>query len=415
MEREILHVNTDDFYASVLRLRDPALRSKAVVVAGPSPRGVVISSSYEARRDGVERGMTVSAARRICSGGAFLAPDWRLFRRASRALFAVLGRFSPVVEHASLDEGYVDYTGCGRLFGHVLDAGSRIKGEILRETGLRVSLGVASNKLVSHVASRTAKCSHVVDVYPGCERDFLAPLPIRRFPAVGVKRACVLGELGIRVVGDILLFPEELFSFCFGPWGLRLYRGAMGEDHASVRPQPDRTRRFSVEVLLQPDSVRRRLLDSFLYRLSERLGERLRSERYRAGALILELRYADGVAVSGREGLSRPSSDDSVLFEAAEKAFARLFRRRVRVRFLLLSAAAVEHEPVQLELFTHERSAHGERMLRLHGALDHLRSRLPEGVAPVFGRGLPALRAGGSFSGTGASSPLNGGSQDPAS
>ena len=130
MERRILHINTDDFYASVCRLRDPALRGRAVVVAGPPPRGMVVSASYEARGEGVERGMTVSSARRLCSGGAFVPPDWRLFRRASRAVFGVLGRYSPLVEQASLDEGYIDYTGCGRLFGHVLDAGTRIKSEI---------------------------------------------------------------------------------------------------------------------------------------------------------------------------------------------------------------------------------------------------------------------------------------------
>ena len=393
MERKILHVNTDDFYASVLRLRDPALREKAVVVAGPSSRGMVLSSSYEARRDGVRRGMTVSSARRLCPSGVFLPPDWGLFRRASRVLFGILRRYSPLVETASLDEGYIDYTGCGRLFGGVLDAGSRIKKEVLWETGLQVSLGIASNKLVSHVASRTAKCAHLVDVYPGYERSFLCPVPIERFPVVGGRRTQMLRELGISRVGDVLLFTEEVLYFCFGSWGSRLYRGAMGEDFTPVRLHPARDERFTVEEFLQPDRVNRRFLESVLYRLAERIGEKLRSERSRAGSVLLEVRYADGMMVRGTGRLPSPASDDSLLFGAAVETFARIFTRRVRVRRLLLSAGRIEPEPLQLELFVDGCAAGAERIHRLRTALDRLRATFPEGVAPAFGRALPAVRA----------------------
>ena len=162
MNREILHINTDDFYASALRLRDPALRTKAVVVSGPAPRGMVMSASYEARGDGVRRGMTVSSAMRLCPGGVFVPPDWDLFRSVSGSIFSIVRRYSPVVESGSLDEGYVDYTGCDRLFGRAMDAGRAIKRDVRAETGLEVSLGVASSKLVSHVASREAKRAHMV-------------------------------------------------------------------------------------------------------------------------------------------------------------------------------------------------------------------------------------------------------------
>ena len=299
MQREILHINTDDFYASLLRLRDPSLRARAVIVAGPPPRGMVLSASYEARGEGVSRGMTVSAARRLCARGAFLPPDWELFRRASGAIFGVLRRYSPLVEPAALDEGYIDYTGCRRLFGHALDTGSAIKTEIARETGLAVSVGVASNKLVSHVASRTAKRAYIVDVYAGYERSFLAPIPIGRVPLVDRGRAALLAELGIARVGDVLLFTEEIFAHCFGPWGERLYRGAAGEDDTPVRSRPAPEERMRTEEVLEPDRVSRQRLEASLYRLAEGTGERLRSERLLARSLVLELRYADGAEVTG--------------------------------------------------------------------------------------------------------------------
>ena len=405
MEREILHVNTDDFYASVLRLRDPALRKRAVVVVGASPRGMVFSASYEARRDGVTRGMTASAAMRLSSRATFLPPDWGLFRRASSAIFGVLRRYSPTVESASLDEGYLDYTGCSRLFGPALDAGRRIKDEIARETGLAVSLGVASNKLVSHVASRTAKCANLVDVYAGYERSFVAPVAVDRFPLVGEKRAPALHDLGVVRVGDVLLFTEEIFAFCFGSWGRRLYRGALGEDTAPVRVRPEIDERFTVEEILEPDRVERRFLEGALYRLAERLGERLRAERSLAGAVGLEVRYADGMAAKGTGrpgssteggagGVSReaeaPASDDRSIYEAAREIFARTYVRRVRVRSLVLSAERIAPAPLQLELFAGDREAAVERRGKLYAALDRLRSAYPGRAAPAFGRALAA-------------------------
>ncbi len=388
MKREILHVNTDDFYASVLRLRDPTLREKALVVAGPPPRGVVFSSSYEARGEGVKRGMMVSTARRLCARAIFLAPDWDLFRKVSDSIFGLLRRYSPLVENAALDEGYIDYTGCHRLFGHVLDTGTVIKKEILRETGLQVSLGVASNKLVSHVASRTAKRAHLVDVYPGYERLFLGPVPIERFPLVGERRAPVLRELGIERVGDVPPFTEEILSICFGSWGRSLYRGALGEDSTPVRCRPPRDRRFIVEEVLQPDCVHRDVLESVLYRLAERLGERLRGERSRAGSVRLEIRYADGPVNAGMGKLRHTASDDSLLFGAAVETLGRIFTRRVRVRRLILSAGRLEPEPLQLGLFL-DRGARGqEKMHRLHTTLDRLRAAFPDGVAPAFGKAL---------------------------
>ena len=126
--RHILHVNTDDFFASVLRVRDPRLRGKAVVVAMDSPRGVVFSASYEARGEGIRRGMSVSVARRLAPRAVFVPPDWPLFRKVSSAIFSVLQRYSPLVERDGLDEGFVDYTGCDRLFGPVVDVGGNIFG-----------------------------------------------------------------------------------------------------------------------------------------------------------------------------------------------------------------------------------------------------------------------------------------------
>ncbi len=396
MNREILHINTDDFYASVLRLRDPALRSKAVVVSGPAPRGMVISASYEARGDGVRRGMTVSSAMRLCPDGVFMPPDWDLFRSVSNSIFSVIGRYSPVVESVSLDEGYVDYTGCDRLFGHALDAGRAIKRDVHAATGLDVSLGIAASKLVSHVASREAKRAHMVDIYPGCERYFLSPVPIERFPIVSERHVPVLHELGIATVGDVLRFDEELLAFCFGSWGRKLHLGARGMDAAKVRAGSTGDGEFVVKKVLEPDAVDRRLLESYLYVLAEKLGGKLRAERSLAGSLRFGMRYADEVTAHGQMRPAAPTSDDAILFDSAGMLFDRLFGRRVRVRALSLAALSVEPEPLQLDLFPDPALKAALKVRRVQSALDRLRSSMPSGVAPSFGRALAARRSGAS-------------------
>jgi DNA polymerase-4 len=393
MNREILHINTDDFYASALRLRDPALRSKAVVVSGPAPRGMVISASYEARGDGVRRGMTVSSAMRLCPGGVFVPPDWDLFRDVSRSIFSVIGKYSPVVESVSLDEGYADYTGCGRLFGSALDAGRSIKREVRETAGLDVSLGIASSKLVSHVASREAKRAHMVDVYPGCERYFLSPVPIERFPIVSERHVPMLRELGIESVGDVLRFDEDLLGFCFGSWGRRLHLGARGMDAARVRGGGAGNGEFLVRKVLEPDAVDRRLLESYIYVLAEELGGRLRAERSLAGELRLELRYADEVVSHGQARPAAPTSDDALLFDSAGMLFDRIYGRRVRVRAVSLAAPSVEPEPLQLDLFPGPEQRAAMKARRVQSALDRLRAAMPAGVAPSFGKALAARRA----------------------
>lgn len=390
LEREILHVNTDDFYASVLRLRDATLRGKAIIVAGTSARAVVFSASYEARSEGVVRGMALSAARGLCRRALIVPPDWALFRRASAVVFGVLGRYSPLVEVSSLDEGYVDYTGCEKLFGPPLEAGRRMKLEISRETGLDVSLGIASNKLVSHVASRFAKRANIVDVYCGYERSFLAPLPVERFPLVGERRAPFLRELGIRVVGDIALFAREILVACFGSWGERLHRGALGKDSTPVKARPVSDERFIVEETLEPDRVDTHFLDAVLYRLAEKLGERLRAERSLAGALELEIRYSDGFIARGVGKPGKPAAEDCRLYEAASKVLSRIYVRRVRVRKIVLSGRRIEPMPLQYDLFAGGAES-VERLHRLYAALDGLRAAYPGRVAPAFGRALAAI------------------------
>ncbi len=393
----ILHINTDDFFASVLRVSDPVYRRRPVIVGHLASRGGVVSASYEARAEGVRPGMTMGQARRACPGASLVHVDWDLFARASTTLFGVLERFSPLVERASLDEGFLDYTGCQFLFGSAVDAAARIKGEVHEATGLDVSVGLAANKLVSKVASGTAKCARLVDVFNGYEQTFLSPLAIGRLPGVGARLETALRDMAVLQIGDVTRFSEELLRSVFGPaTGRRLHQRALGVDRAPVRPagSGDDRQRWREEETLNPDSVDLGRLTGVLHRLSGRLGTRLRREKMAARRFTVFVRYSDQVRAQ-RGGYSADPTDlDGRIHELALEAFHGLFTRRVRVRRVALAATCLEGN-WQLPLFAEQYRSRAEAvrtapsttcsdaMRRLYEAVDGLRGKHGMGVVQM--------------------------------
>ncbi len=400
----VLHINTDDFFASVLRVSDPAYRRRPVIVGHLASRGGVVSASYEARAEGIRPGMTMAQARRACPSASLVHVDWDLYARASSSLFGVLERFSPLVERASLDEGFLDYTGCQFLFGRPVDAAARIKREVCEATGLGVSVGLAANKLVSKVASGTAKCARLVDVFTGYEQSFLAPLAIGRLPGVGQKLGTALRDMAVHRIGDVTRFPEDLLQSVFGPaTGRKLHQRARGEDRTPVRPAAGGNgarSRWREEETLNPDSVDRRHLTEVLHRLAGRLGTRLRQEKLAARRFTVLVQYSDQVRAQRGCYTGEPTDLDGRIFEQSLEAFHGLFTRRVRVRQLALAASCLEGN-WQLPLFaagyrsraeavrTAPSTTHSSAMRRLYEAVDGLRGKHGMGVVRVGVHGEP--------------------------
>src|SRR4051794_28255709 len=185
MNRLICHLDMDAFFVSVEELFDPSLNGKPVIVGGKrDQRGVVAAASYAARRFGVHSAMPLRTAARLCPHGIFVEGSPHRYREYSKKILAVLSRFSPQVEMASIDEAYLDLTGTERLWGPPLKTGHALHETISAETSLRCSLGVASSRLVAKVSSDQAKPNGVLHVLPGQESRFLAPLDIRKIPGI---------------------------------------------------------------------------------------------------------------------------------------------------------------------------------------------------------------------------------------
>src|ERR1700690_3928285 len=212
----ILHVDMDAFFVSVELLDRPELRGKPVVVAGqPDQRGIVSAASYEARKYGIQSATPLRTAKRLCPHAIFLEPRHHLYSQWSDRVAAILGKYSPVVEMASVDEAYLDLAGTERVFGPPLAAAHALLREITKTTGLPCSAGLARTRLVAKVASDQAKPRGLLWVPAGAEADFLAPLGVRRIPGIGNVTEAALQKLGIERVGQLAAMAQEQLEELF--------------------------------------------------------------------------------------------------------------------------------------------------------------------------------------------------------
>jgi DNA polymerase-4 len=379
--RTIGHVDLDAFFAAVEQRDDPSLRGKPVIVGGSARRGVVASCSYEARRHGVKNAMPMAAALRLCPAAIVVRHHMDRYAEASRAFFAILGDFSPDVEPLSFDEGFLDLTGSERLLGEPRAIGAAIKQRVRAELSLVASVGVAPTKLAAKIASDIDKPDGL-RVVPAAELlGFLHPLPVWRLWGVGDKTRSRLGELGIDTIGGVARYPEKALVARLGDAaGHHLAALARGED-----ARPVETERIPVSMghreTFDDDVPDRAELLGVVLQQADSVAARLRRGGFRAGAVVLTIRYDDFATLTRRSALPDASSDGSVLARLALDLLARVeigdrSGRRVRLVGVAATELSARDAPRQLTL-DENRRARGER---LGDVLDKVHDRFGTGA-----------------------------------
>lgn len=373
--RIILHADMDAFYAAIEQRDDPALRGKPVIVGGEGKRGVVSTCSYEARKFGVHSAMPGAEAKRRCPDGIFVPPRIEVYAAVSSQVMAVFRSVTPVVEPLSLDEAFLDVTGSQALFGDGPTIAARIRREVLAATGLTVSIGVATSKFVAKVASDLDKPDGLVVVPRGREREFLAPLPIKRLWGAGKVTQQRLEAQGFRRIGDIQRCSREEFERRIGGhaaehfWSL-----AHAQDPRAVEAEREaksvgNERTFGDDVE-DPDLCRSELLA-----MSERVGRRLRKAGLRGRVVRLKLRFPPFETLSRQVTLDAPTDDDLTIYRAVAGLFDQAHSDRP-VRLLGVTVASLgDGEPADGE------AADGARQLELFGPGDGL----PPSGTPIAG------------------------------
>ncbi|MDX6664735.1 MAG: polymerase [Solirubrobacteraceae bacterium] len=339
MDRCIAHLDIDAFYASVELLRRPELKGLPVIVSGSSPRAVVTTASYEARRFGIGSAMPTSRARRLCPDAVVIAPDFTAYREASDRVMGLVRETVEVVEQAGLDEAYLDLTG---LYSPRA-AMRRLITAIRAQTGLTASVGIGPNKLVAKVCSDAEKPSGFVMLTreEACVR-FAGERP-GLVPGIGPKTAERLEQLGILTLGALAAFDSEVLAASFGPrLGLDLARRARFEhdgDVTSVRVAKSESR----ETTFDTDVADPAELEAIMARLATELCERLHKQDRSGRTLSIKVRLDDWTTVTRARSLPNATNDVAVVREVALELL-RAYAPERPVRLLGVQVAGLDRE-----------------------------------------------------------------------
>ncbi|MGH3624649.1 MAG: DNA polymerase IV [Sciscionella sp.] len=290
----ILHVDMDAFYAWVALRELPELRERAVIVAGVSIRGVVLSANYLARTFGVHSAMRAARAKRLCPRAVFLPPTFPAYQEVSSGVMRIFREVAPLVEPLSLDEAFIDVGGAlRRLRRTPAKIGAEIRAAVVAEFGITCSVGVASTKFVAKLASGMAKPDGML-VVPTVETlAFLHPLPLSALWGVGKRTAERLGEVGLDTVADVARTPLPRLRRVLGVAGAEhLHALANGRDDRAVVPDTVE-KSIGAEETFEVDHVDRQVLKRELLRLAERTAGSLRRRGLSGRTVSIKVRFAD--------------------------------------------------------------------------------------------------------------------------
>lgn len=385
MKSPILHVDMDAFFAAVEQRDQPLLRGKPVIVGGrdPTQRGVVSAASYEARAFGVHSAMPLQTARRLCPDGAFLAGDHHKYQVVSQELIKILQSFTPLVEKISIDEAFLDVTGCEDIFGCSKTIAQSIKNAIKKKLDLTASVGVAPNKLLAKMASDLEKPDGLVVVNQEEVDDFLKELPITRLWGVGKKTAQHLNQKGIFTVGDLKGVDPKILKIWFGKTGLELYSRAQGLDPRPVNPIPFQEKSMGHEITFSQDQEAERFLKGALLELSTKVSRRLRKRKKKGRTLTLKVRFSDFTTITRHSTFLEPTHSEFIIYQEAVRLLEGISKVKP-VRLLGISMGnLMEISREQLSLFQDSL----DREADLMQVVDDLKDRYGEGI----------IRRGGTF------------------
>ncbi|HSA21595.1 MAG TPA: DNA polymerase IV [Myxococcota bacterium] len=377
MQRVILHVDMDAFFAAIEQRDRPELRGQPVIVGGSRTRGVVSTCSYEARRYGVHSAMPMSRAVRHCPRAVVLPVRMEAYCEASAQLMEVLDAFSPRVEPLSLDEAFLDMTGAEGLFGPPEQMARAIQARIRERTRLGASVGIASNKFLAKLASDLEKPNGCTWVPFGREREFIAPLPVRRLWGVGPRAAELLAGLGLATIGDVAACEPGRLRRELGAFGEHIHALSQGLDDRPVVSAHDR-KSVGSERTLERDIRGRGPVEKHLRAACERVARDLRAAELLARAVRVKLKYAT-FQLATRDGpLPAPADDSAALYEGARGLLERL---DLEAPIRLVGAAAFDllprGQPVQGDLFLQPvRQKHH----RLESTLDAIREKFGDKI-----------------------------------
>jgi DNA polymerase IV len=374
--RIIALVDMNAFLASVEQALNPDLISKPVIVGGePGTRGIVICASYEARKLGVGFGVSLAEAYRRLPHAHFVKGDIKIYLDYWRMVQEIFDEYTPQIEPVSMDEGYLDLTGCRSRFSSVRELGQSLKDRIRDKLNIRCSVGISTLKMFAKIACNMRKPDGLTVISETRAQAMLPTLPARQIPNIGHKTEEVLAELGVHTVGDLQKVPRSALIELFGIRGSEWYDFARGIDRREVKAS-EYQKTVSRETTFNADSVDKDFLQGTFYYLLERVCQKLREQNQVTGRISVKLRYVDYSSNDDARTLPFPSNAEGEIHSIVKALFEKIYTRKVGVRHLGITAMKLSPAFRQIRLFASPTDPRGEKSFDLANSLDQVRSKL---------------------------------------
>jgi DNA polymerase-4 len=378
-DRHITHFDLDAFFVAVECLKNSAFKNKPLLVGGTGDRAVVAACSYEARKFGIYSAMPMRLAKKLCPEAIVISGDMESYSKHSRAVTDIISQSVPLYEKSSIDEFYIDLTGMDRFFGCQLFS-EELKTKITKDTGLSISFGLASNKLISKVATNEVKPDGQIKIPFGEEKNFIAPLGVEKLPGIGRERAEMLYQMGVEKIDTLSKIPVEALFKALGKEGIEFSRKANGIDETPVVPYREQ-KSISTERTFQTDTINIEFLHSVLVRMTEEIAFDLRKQNKLTGCVSVKLRSANFDTVS-KQSIIAYTAADHILLKVARELFDKLFERRMLIRLLGIRFTHLIPGNYQINLFEDT-----QENIKLYQAIDSVKYR----YGPQFLRRAKAI------------------------
>lgn len=375
----IIHCDLDAFFAAVEQRDNPSLKGKPVIIGGQPPsRGVVATASYEARKYGIKSAMPLTQAYRLCPHAVFLPVDMARYKEASRQVLAILSSYTPIIEPLSIDEAFLDVSGCTSIFRPAEKIAESIKKRVKTEVGLNISVGISYNKFLAKLATELGKPDGLEIIRPEEALDILRPLPVSYLWGVGAKSQQKLKSLGVNTIGDLGQTKPEKLEKHLGSPAFLLWELANGIDKRKVEPYRER-KSIGKETTFQHDADDFSKLEKTMLYFAGLIGRRLREENISARKITVKVRYSNLKTITRSKTLKEPFDSDSVIYNAAGELLKQVYNAGEKVRLIGLYVGSLQSSAgwEQGTLFADDQTPPN---VHLDKVLDKIRQRFGQDV-----------------------------------